>query len=174
MRALKEKIRDDEWSARFEEYLEERFCPENIRFLQAVERYRDSASDGEVEKAMEQGQEIIEQFLKDDAPQELNLGFSHRSEAMEQLNTCPEGECPSPSAFDDAQVSIILLIMDYYKDFCSQSSSIVPISDAVTEPTMRPKAATHAPSMVVSEEDDDGKPAGCFDAVIGIFSGRGR
>ena len=92
----------------------------------------------------------------------------------ELIDELPVGEVPDPRTFDDTQVSVILLIMDYYKDFCSDQANLTALKDVCDTP--QPRAPRQSPSEdVVRADDDDAEPAeeaGCLRVLTNLLRGR--
>ncbi|XP_044217605.1 regulator of G-protein signaling 21-like [Thunnus albacares] len=101
-------------------FLKSEFCEENIEFWTACEDFRTLTSHKEL---VSKANSIYEEFIKSEAPQEINLDFHTRNTIVQSLNE------PSVNSFLAAQRKVYSLMennsyprfitSDLYKELCT-------------------------------------------------------
>ncbi|XP_042272313.1 regulator of G-protein signaling 2 [Thunnus maccoyii] len=101
-------------------FLKSEFCEENIEFWTACEDFRTLTSHKEL---VSKANSIYEEFIKSEAPQEINLDFHTRNAIVQSLNE------PSVNSFLAAQRKVYSLMennsyprfinSDLYKELCT-------------------------------------------------------
>jgi hypothetical protein len=173
MNTFKTKLRDAQWCEAFRTYLTERYAAENLAFLLAVENFRDAAMAEQIEQARSLATSIVGEYLEPDAPMELNVSFQSKMSCKESIDSLSDDECPDPRIFDDTQVSVILLIMDYYKDFCSDHAhQVVPLKDAVDTPQPRAQRPMSVADDDAQVQHADEEEPGCLRVIANLLRGR--
>ncbi|KAM4738658.1 regulator of G-protein signaling 21-like [Anableps anableps] len=109
--------------AAFHIFLKSEYCEENIEFWMACEHFKTLTS----QKALaSKANTIYEEFIKSEAPKEINLDFNTKNAIEESLNA------PTPASFQAAQKKIYILMennsyprfihSDLYKELCAVAS----------------------------------------------------
>ncbi|XP_049911861.1 regulator of G-protein signaling 2 [Epinephelus moara] len=101
-------------------FLKSEFCEENIEFWTACEDYRTLTSDTELAT---KANSIYEEFIKNEAPKEINLDFHTKNAIMQSLHE------PTATSFLAAQRKVYSLMennsyprfiySDLYKELCA-------------------------------------------------------
>ncbi|XP_033477090.1 regulator of G-protein signaling 2 [Epinephelus lanceolatus] len=101
-------------------FLKSEFCEENIEFWTACEDYRTLTSDMELAT---KANSIYEEFIKNEAPKEINLDFHTKNAIMQSLHE------PTATSFLAAQRKVYSLMennsyprfiySDLYKELCA-------------------------------------------------------
>ncbi|KAG7253837.1 hypothetical protein CRUP_020547 [Coryphaenoides rupestris] len=98
-------------------FLKSEFCEENLEFWMACEEFRTSKSKSEMAS---KAKWIVEEFVKSNAPKEINLDFHTRNAILQSL---PEPSCCSFLAAQQKVLSLMdnnsyprFLLSDLYRD----------------------------------------------------------
>ncbi|MEQ2266542.1 hypothetical protein XENORESO_009518 [Xenotaenia resolanae] len=109
--------------AAFRIFLKSEFCEENIEFWTTCENYKTLTSQKDL---VSKANTIYEEFIKSEAPKEINLDFNSKNAIEQSLNA------PTATTFQAAQKKIYSLMennsyprfinSDLYKELCAVAS----------------------------------------------------
>ncbi|MED6276587.1 hypothetical protein CHARACLAT_004548 [Characodon lateralis] len=109
--------------AAFRIFLKSEFCEENIEFWTTCENYKTLTSQKDL---LSKANTIYEEFIKSEAPKEINLDFNTKNAIAQSLNA------PTATTFQAAQKKIYSLMeknsyprfinSDLYKELCAVAS----------------------------------------------------
>ncbi|KAK5603932.1 hypothetical protein CRENBAI_025952 [Crenichthys baileyi] len=109
--------------AAFRIFLKSEFCEENIEFWTMCENYKNLTSQKDL---VSKANTIYEEFIKSEAPKEINLDFNTKNAIEQSLNA------PTVTTFQAAQKKIYSLMennsyprfihSDLYKELCAVAS----------------------------------------------------
>ncbi|MED6232073.1 hypothetical protein ATANTOWER_020358 [Ataeniobius toweri] len=109
--------------AAFRIFLKSEFCEENIEFWTTCENYKTLTSQKDL---VSKANTIYEEFIKSEAPKEINLDFNTKNAIEQSLNA------PTATTFQAAQKKIYSLMennsyprfinSDLYKELCAVAS----------------------------------------------------
>ena len=92
----------------FKSHLEDEFSFENIAFLEQVQKYRKTYDDMSNKLAKLELNAIYDEFIADDAPQEVNIKSAHRSTLRENLQS--KNPATEPSVLNGAELEVYEMI----------------------------------------------------------------
>jgi len=108
----------DTWRALFRQYLLSTHNGEPLEFMEQVELYHTKKSP---KNRYHAAKEIVNAFLREKSPKEINISKQHRTTVITQFEQCSEDHCPK-TLFDEVSGAIVLeLKEDCFPKFLSSA-----------------------------------------------------